>query len=464
MKKIFDIFKIKKEERWLALGIFLALAVLNGVVIARYASHFTLITDDYYKNFIRHFCVSGFDPLTYWVLSDWNAAYNVYRHPLLAFYMYIPYLINMGLMKLTGYNCALFIAVVIQIFCGFYATLFLKRIFREVMDLDKTASHILTLLFFSFGYVMVTCIVPDHFVISMMLLILALYVSGLRMKHHHPLKIWQSVVYFILTAGTSLNNGLKIFFSAFFVNGKGFFRPKHLLLAVILPAALLWGFCRWEYRVFVWPNEMARKELKAKKAAEKKARQERMAQELAKKEAKKKRGSKQGAPIMKGEFMNWTDATSSRTQSIIENLMGESIQLHQDYVLEDELRHRPMFVKYRYAINYVVEAVIMLLFVAGIWAGRKSKYLWLVMSYFGLDMMLHIGLGFGLNEVYIMAGHWIYAIPIAIGFLLKQKRQQPNQEQQPRQQLYSRCLKGVLLVLGLALLIYNGILIIGYFC
>jgi hypothetical protein len=115
-------------------------------------------------------------------------------------------------------------------------------------------------------------------------------------------------------------------------------------------------------------------------------------------------------------------------------------------------------------INYVVEAVIMLLFVAGIWAGRKSKYLWLVMSYFGLDMMLHIGLGFGLNEVYIMAGHWIYAIPIAIGFLLKQKRQLPNQEQQPRQQLYSRCLKGVLLVLGLALLIYNGILIIGYFC
>lgn len=146
----------------------------------------------------------------------------------------------------------------------------------------------------------------------------------------------------------------------------------------------------------------------------------RKAKELAKKEAKKKRGPKQGAPIMKGEFMNWTDATSSRTQSIIENLMGESIQLHQDYVLEDELRHRPMFVKYRYAINYVVEAVIMLLFVAGIWAGRKSKYLWLVMSYFGLDMMLHIGLGFGLNEVYIMAGHWIYAIPIAIGFLLKQ--------------------------------------------
>ena len=492
MKKIFDIFKIKKEERWLALGIFLALAILNGVVIARYAGTFTLVTDDYYKNFIRHFCVSGFDPLTYWVLSDWNAAYNVYRHPLLAFYMYIPYLINMGLMKLTGYNCALFIAVIIQMFCGFYATLFLQRIFREVLELDKAASSILTLLFFSFGYVMVTCIVPDHFVISMLLLILALYVSGRRIKHNHPLKIWQTVVYFVLTAGTSLNNGLKIFFSALFVNRKRFFRPKYLLLAVILPAALLWGFARWEYRTFVWPVEMARKEMKAKKAAEKKARQERMAQlkqikdsltkdsikrglkiitseeiaqkakndsiqkakQLARNEARKKRGPKQGAPIMKGEFMNWTDATSSRTLSIVENLMGESIQLHQDYVLQDELRHRPMFVNYRYAFNYIVEALIIILFLAGIWAGRKSRYLWLVMSYFGLDMLLHIGLGFGLNEVYIMTGHWIYAIPIAIGFLLKETRQQH----------YSRCLKGVLLVLSLFLLIYNGILIIGYFC
>ena len=492
MKKIFDIFRIKKEERWLALGIFLALAILNGVVIARYAGTFTLVTDDYYKNFIRHFCVSGFDPLTYWVLSDWNAAYNVYRHPLLAFYMYIPYLINMGLMKLTGYNCALFIAVIIQMFCGFYATLFLQRIFREVLELDKAASTILTLLFFSFGYIMVTCIVPDHFVISMLLLILALYVSGRRIKHNHPLKIWQTVVYFVLTAGTSLNNGLKIFFSALFVNRKRFFRPKYLLLAVILPAALLWGFARWEYRTFVWPVEMARKEMKAKKTAEKKARQERMAQlkqikdsltkdsiqrglkiitpeeiaqkakndsiqkakQLARNEARKKRGPKQGAPIMKGEFMNWTDATSSRTLSIVENLMGESIQLHQDYVLQDELRHRPMFVNYRYAFNYIVEAVIMLLFVAGIWAGRKSRYLWLVMSYFGLDMLLHIGLGFGLNEVYIMAGHWIYAIPIAIGFLLKETRQQR----------YSLCLKSLLLTIGLFLLIYNGILIIGYFC
>ena len=451
MKKVFHIFKIQKEERWLALIIFALLAILNGLVIAKYNAPFTQITNDYYKNFIRHFCVSGFDPLTYWVLSDWSAAYNVYRHPLLAFYMYVPYLINMGLMKLTGYNCALYIAVIIQMFCAFYSMVFLYRIFREVIELGKWASHALTLLFFSFGYVMVSAIVPDHFVISMLLLILALYVSGRRMKNHHDFKIWQSVLYFLLTAGTSLNNGLKIFFSALFVNGKRFFRPKHLLLAVILPAGLLWGFCYWEYRTYVWPNEMARKEAKAKKEAAKKDSIQK-AKQLAKEKAKKKRGPKQGTPLTKVGFMSWTDISTSRTESVVENLMGESIQLHSDYLLGDELRHRPMIVKYRYWWNYAVEGAISLLFLAGIWYGRKSKYLWLVLSYFALDMVLHIGLGFGINEVYIMTAHWIYALPIAMGFLIKNA---PIR--------FRKYIVGIVAAIALYLIIYNGSLIVGYF-
>lgn len=451
MKKVFHIFKIQKEERWLALIIFALLAILNGLVIAKYNAPFTQITNDYYKNFIRHFCVSGFDPLTYWVMSDWSAAYNVYRHPLLAFYMYVPYLINMGLMKLTGYNCALYIAVIIQMFCAFYSMVFLYRIFREVIELGKWASHALTLLFFSFGYVMVSAIVPDHFVISMLLLILALYVSGRRMKNHHDFKIWQSVLYFLLTAGTSLNNGLKIFFSALFVNGKRFFRSKHLLLAVILPAGLLWGFCHWEYRTYVWPNEMARKEAKAKKEAAKKDSIQK-AKQLAKEKAKKKRGPKQGTPLTKVGFMSWTDISTSRTESVVENLMGESIQLHSDYLLGDELRHRPMIVKYRYWWNYAVEGAISLLFLAGIWYGRKSKYLWLVLSYFALDMVLHIGLGFGINEVYIMTAHWIYALPIAMGFLVKNA---PIR--------FRKYLVGIVAAIALYLIIYNGSLIVGYF-
>ena len=58
-----------------------------------------------------------------------------------------------------------------------------------------------------------------------------------------------------------------------------------------------------------------------------------------------------------------------------------------------------------------------MLFILGIIAGWRSRFLWLTLMFFLFDFALHIGLGFGINEVYIMTAHYMYAIPIAIAFL-----------------------------------------------
>lgn len=76
---------------------------------------------------------------------------------------------------------------------------------------------------------------------------------------------WQTILLFVFTAGVSLNNGLKTYLAALFTNGRKFFSIKYFLIGVILPAALMWAFARWEYRTFVWPKEMARHEAKMKK-------------------------------------------------------------------------------------------------------------------------------------------------------------------------------------------------------
>lgn len=436
MKKIFDIFRIRREERWLAFVVLVALLALNALVLCKYYDLFTPITRWYWPLFIRNFHISGFDPITYSVVSDWLAGYNVYRHPLLAFYMYVPYLINQALMQLTGINCAIFIVAAIQVLCAFYSMVFIYRIFREVIEVRRADATVLTLFFFSFAYVMVSAIVPDHFIISMLLLLIALYISGRRMKSGRSFKTWQTVLYFVLTAGTSLNNGLKIFLAALFVNRRRFFRLRFLLLGVILPSALIWGTARVTYAKLVWPREMAQKKAKEEKKAReaKKAEEARKAEEAKKAEvaadtikkptavqhktpAKAKR-VRQGRPIGNGEFLRWTDITTSRMQSVVENLFGESIQLHQKHLLEDEFRQRPMIVHYSSWLNYVVEALVVLLFIIGIWCGRHSRFFWLCLSWFGLDMLLHVGMGFGLNEVYIMSAHWIFIIPIAVGFAL----------------------------------------------
>lgn len=463
MKTIKDIFGIRREERCLALVLLAIIVALNVLVICKYYYLFTPLSDNYWKLFINNFHISGFDPITLSVVSNWHSGYTVFRHPLLAFFMYVPYLINQALMWLTGINCAVFIVATIQVVCAFYSGIFSYRIFRQVVQCSRAQSTLLAFFFFSLAFVLVTSIVPDHFVISMMLLLLTLWVTGRKMLSGRPMTKWQTFVLFVLTAGTSLNNGAKTFLAALFANGKRFFRPAFLFLAVALPAALVWETGQVAYHKLVWPGEMARKKARAERAEAQKKRAQEAQLAQAKKDTlqadsflalaashrisadsarvlritadsirqgkhhkaapAKKRCSKLGVPIAKEGYMSWTDISTSRLWSIIENLFGESIQLHRDHLLEDEFRSRPMIIHYRSPLSYVVEALVVALFVIGIWCGRRSKFMWLCFSFFALDMALHIGLGFGINEVYIMSAHWIYVIPIAAAFALKSAMQ-----------------------------------------
>ena len=427
-----NIFSIRREERLLALLLIVLLVSINAMVIAHYCNVFTPIQSNYWNIFIGKFHISGFDSITLSVVSDWSAGYNVYRHPLLAFFMYPAYLLNQLLIGITGINCAIFIVAALQIFSAFYAAMFVYKICRDIVGIDVLSSYLLVGLYQSFAYIMLSGMVPDHFIFSSFFLTLSLYVTGRRLQSGRPMKIWQTVVYFLFTAGTSLNNGLKIFLSALFVNKGGFFRWRYLLLAVILPSALIWGFARWEYHVFVFPSWYAKKVAKEKKEAEKKKaadfaqaqrdsmlRSQGKTPETAKPVAKKQKRKLQGTPISNGEFSRWTDITTPRWASLVENVFGEGIQLHKDHLLQDLYGKRPMIVEYGMTLNYIVEGIIVVLFILGILCGLGSPLLWTCLSYFMLDMVLHVGFGFGLNEPYIMSAHWMYIIPIAIAYLLR---------------------------------------------
>lgn len=470
--KLRELFGIKKEERFVVIVAALLAVTLNVLVISKYHGMFIEPTDSYWKLFINNFHVSGFDPITYSVVSQWHAGYNIYRHPLLAFFWYPGYLLNAGLMALFGVNLVQFIVAVVMVINAIYAATFLFRIFRELIGLSWTDSSLLCLLMFSFAYVMIAICVPDHFALSMTLLILTIYLSGRKIKSSEQLPAWQTIALFVLTAGVSLNNGIKTFIAAFFVNGKRFFRPRFLLLAVILPGALMWGFCRLEYRIYEYPKYKARQELKEQKRAEVKekliqtitdtiaVKDSARIQAIYKKEmnrriqARYKRNHlKQGKPLANGEFMGWTDVTTDRWQSAAENLFGESIQLHQKYLLEDTLRKRPVIVHYNYIYKYVVEAIFVLLFLMGIWFGRKNRLLWMSLSFFAFDLFIHFILGFGINEIYIMSPHWAFVFPISFAYILRATSGWTRHG-----------LRLIFLLLTLYLFIYNGSLMVGYLC
>lgn len=451
----FKLFKVKPEERIQALVALVVIVVLNGLFVHRMHELFLQPGfGPYWKAFEHEFHLSGYDPLTYLGVTDWDAVYQVYRHPLLAFLIWPLWLLNEGLTWLFGVNCVQYIVAVPLIANSLYSYIFLYRIHREVVGLPCFDATLLTVYGFSFAYILMSVFVPDHFTISMFLLLTLLYISGVCIKKGREFKWWQSAMLFFITGGVTLSNGVKVFLTGFFVNLKDFFRPKYLLLAVILPAGLLWSVAVWEYRTYSLPKEKARAERKAQKE---KMIAERVAQmtpeQRAEYEQRKARrelvlqrqAEKSGTPMENYGFLKWTDISTSRWQSTYENLFGEAIIYHKDGFLGDVLVNRPVFVKYRTPVPYVVEALILLCFVAGIWFGRRSRFLWLCLASMAFDLFLHLGLGFGLNEIYIMSPHWAFVLPVATAFLL--------------QRFSARWLRVGLLLLTVGLLVYNGYLL-----
>ena len=451
----FKIFKIKPEERIQSLVALVVIVLLNALFI--YRMHNLFMQEGfgpYWKVFERELHLSGYDPLTYLGVTDWDVVYQVFRHPLLSFMIWPLYLLNEGLTWLLGVNCVQYLVAFWLIVCSYYSYIFLYRIHREVIALSRWDATLLTAFYFSFAYILLSVIVPDHFTISMFLLLITLYISGICIQKGREFRWWQSAIFFYITAGVTLSNGIKVFLSGFFVNLKDFFRPKYLLLAVLLPAALLWGTAQWEYREYVLPKEKARAETKAR---QEKALKEKVAAMSPKErkafEAKQARRElrlklqkeKSGQPMEDHGFLKWTDISTSRWQSIYENLFGESLQFHHQHFLEDTLVGRPVFVKYDTVFNYIIEAIILLLALVGIWVGRKRRFLWLCLSCFGFDMFIHLVLGFGLNEIFIMAPHFMFVLPIATAYLFSR--------------VHWRWLRLAVIFLTIYLLVYNGYLL-----
>ena len=412
---IFDIFKVKKEERWLAFAMLAVFVTFNAMVIA---SHYHLYTMDahggFWSIFTKNFRMSGYDCWSWITVSGGRIHFVTSRHPLYLTFLYPLYLLNDWLIQNVGYNFAVYFMAVIIVFSAFYAVLFMYRVFREVLELRRKDARILTLLLFSFGHVLIPTMVPDHFVISLMLLSLTLYITGKKMKKGQLLTAWQSLVLTFFTAGMATSNGVKTLLAGLFTNGKKVFTCKFISIGVVLPLLLLLGIQQSQYYLLEVPQQAVVSHIESETL--KKNPQKVL-------EHKKQRDEWQrthlGQPVGDGVITKLMDVSTPRIPTIVENFFGESIQLHQRSLLKDVSWERPIFVEYNWSVNYIIEAFIVLLFIVGIVFSYKQRFFKMLLAWFACDLTLHLILGFAVTEVYIMTSGWAFIIPISYGYLLK---------------------------------------------
>ena len=412
---IFDIFKVKKEERWLAFAMLAVFVTFNAMVIA---SHYHLYTMDahggFWSIFTKNFRMSGYDCWSWITVSGGRIHFVTSRHPLYLTFLYPLYLLNDWLIQNVGYNFAVYFMAVIIVFSAFYAVLFMYRVFREVLELRRKDARLLTLLLFSFGHVLIPTMVPDHFVISLMLLSLTLYITGKKMKKGQLLTAWQSLVLTFFTAGMATSNGVKTLLAGLFTNGKKVFTCNFISIGVVLPLLLLLGIQQSQYYLLEVPQQAVVRHIESETL--KKNPQKVL-------EHKKQRDEWQrthlGQPVGDGIITKLMDVSTPRIPTIVENFFGESIQLHQRSLLKDVSWERPIFVEYNWSVNYIIEAFIVLLFIVGIVFSYKQRFFKMLLAWFACDLTLHLILGFAVTEVYIMTSGWAFIIPISYGYLLK---------------------------------------------
>ena len=413
---IFNIFKVKKEERWLAFVMLAVFVTFNAMVIA---SHYHVYTMDahggFWSIFTKNFRMSGYDCWSWITVSGGRIHFVTSRHPLYLTFLYPLYLLNDWLIQNVGYNFAVYFMAVIIVFSAFYAVLFMYRVFREVLELRRKDARLLTLLLFSFGHVLIPTMVPDHFVISLMLLSLTLYITGKKMKKGQLLTAWQSLVLTFFTAGMATSNGAKTLLAGLFTNGKKVFTVKFISIGVVLPLLLLLGIQQSQYYLLEVPQQEIVRHIESETL--KKNPQKVL-------EHKKQRDEWQrthlGQPVGDGVITKLMDVSTPRIPTIVENFFGESIQLHQRSLLMDVSWERPIFVEYNWSLNYIIEAFIVLLFIVGIVFSYKQRFFKMLLVWFACDLTLHLILGFAVTEVYIMTSGWAFIIPISYGYLLRQ--------------------------------------------
>lgn len=440
------LFGIRRGEWWLFGLALVVIVALNALMLGYNHDLFTRGGNlAYWGLFYKHFTLSGYDDMTYTTLSNGNLYYEPYRHPLLTPLLLPLYKLNRWQMEFTDMNMAIYIVAFILVVCGVYAFVFFFRTMREVMGLGRTDSLLLTLMLYSFGHMMVATFAPDHFGISIFLLTLTLYVAGKHLREGRPMRLWPSAVLYFVTAGITLTNGVKTLLALLFCNKRQFFSWRHILGVIVLPTAILFGAYLYQYVAIQKPmNELNRRRFAEKMATDKK-----FAKEFYEHAAWREKHA--GKAISDNHLFQWTDSETSRWDAAVENFFGESIQLHRDHLLEDTNRTRPNYVPYDHWWCYAIEAIIVALFAAGLWAGRRDPFVMMALSWMSVEAIIHFVLGFGILEVYIMAAHWLFTIPLAIAALLTAVPQR-----------LKPWLRASLALLTLYLLMYNGTLVAGY--
>ena len=265
---------------------------------------------------------------------------------------------------------ALLMAIAVAGCCGYL---------RRVVQLDTGRSLLLSGLLLSTFTVMTLSFTVESYPLSMTLLVLSLLCLSSQLKQEKRLSGWQVSLWSLLLGGVTLTN---------------FAKPLSLLL--LSKEVSLWQ----RVRKALLPTLLL------------------LALVVAVGCFYQQRGASQGAeePMLTAQ-VNDLLRFQTRSADFVPDFFGHPLlisdlemrELHGETVL------RPT--PYDCWSMQLLPWGVVLMLLSMIWVGRRDPLAWAIPLYLAVDVAVHLIGGYGLDEAVIFGGHWVFLVPMALGWL-----------------------------------------------
>lgn len=270
----------------------------------------------------------------------------------------------------------------------------LFKYLKNIIRLPQRFSLLLLLFFAFFSTPVFLSFTPETYTYSLFLLMLFNYYAALKLRKEQPIPTTALTLATATIGGLTVTNAVKVFIPVLFEKGL-FNRVKNLgnailksLIAVGIFLLLFLNRLNFNYmRFFEKSGEQFEKFSQPKTT-----------------------------PIWE-MILSWFFGG---------NMLLSGFEI-RDYHSKNGFQFKALFMEvYTSAVPYIFVVLVMILVLWGAVKNCKNKLVQVLMISFAVDIFIHCVLRFGLHTSYIYGGHFIFIVPLLLGWLLYGYKDSPK--------------------------------------
>lgn len=297
-------------------------------------------------------------------------------HPLLKYLTSPIILIGDLLVSLTGiYKLKTFLWVILCNYMIASSVLFIFKYLKNVINLNDRISVLLSVLFAITSILLILSFTPESFTISVFVITFIIYYTSLHLKKNKEIPTSEKIILSTIATGITITNFIICNIPYFFTK-KPFKEKVKDLVILSIPMAIIFAWIGFRHSFI----------------ADTKSR------------------------------LSWfTHTTGEFYEHVIDLFFGSPFFFSQLWI--HKLRNDDTDVismdYYHHWWQYLFIAIISSLIIASLIRNYKSKFVQILFLILVFNILIHIVIKYGLDEPFMFAAHWIYIVPLLLGWLYK---------------------------------------------